>query len=246
METLPATIETQEQDTSLPFTVLNHEIQGKLDAVVEKWGTYTPVKVEDAAQRELEYLDFSARKKLIKKIEAQQKLYAQPVKDLLERVNNAFKKATLAIAGSCVASEKVIGEYDSELRRKIEEARRAQQAILDAEAAKEKARLAAIAEEEKLFGDAQKAEVLEKKIEEVKPIIAALPEVDLSGGRLTWHFEITDPDKVPDLWRIPSRPDEVKIGQMVRNAQSGCKENEIKLNIPGVRVYSQTKLAGAR
>ena len=242
METLPAKLETEllEPTLTIPLdAVLPLEVKAKLADVIKKWGSYTPAVITDAAIREVEYKDYSARKKLIKAIEAKQKLFNQPVKDLLEQVNSSFKAAVLAINGANARSEQMIQAFDAEIRAKIEAQRREQQAILDAEAAKQRAELAAQAEVERIFGESQKAVEIEKEVEAVKPMIAALPEIDLGGERLTWHFRIIDAAKVPDLFRIPSKPDEVKIGQMVRSAKG-------QINIEGVEVYSLTKLAGAR
>lgn len=241
METLPAKIDTNlDEVIILPVEmVLPEAIRDKLEDVIEKWGSYSPAMILGPDTRELEYRDYSARKKLIKAIEAKQKLFNQPVKDLLEQVNSSFKAAINAISSANAQSEKAIQVYDADVRAKLEAQRREQQAILDAEAAAEKAKLAAKAAAERVFDNDAKAELIEKKIESVKPLIAGLPEVDNSGERLTWHFEITDPDLVPDLWRIPSKPDEVKIGQMVRNAKG-------QVHIEGVRVYSKTTLAGSR
>ena len=241
METLPTKIETTlDQTLTIPLDmVLPVEIQAKLADVITKWGSYSPATVTDAATRELEYKDFSARKKLIKAIEAKQKLALAPFEDVLKQAKASFKSATLAISQANDRSEAAMQKFDAELRAAIEEQRRAQQAILDAEAAKQRAALAAQAEVERVFGESQKAVEIEKEVKAVKPMIAALPELDLGGERVTWHFRITDASKIPELWRIPSKPDEVKIGRDVRAAKG-------QIHIEGVEVYSETKLAGAR
>lgn len=221
-----------------PMT-LSAEFSNKLAELGAKWQDYAPVKINDAGQRELEYKDFSLRKKIIKSLESKKKIFNQPAKDLLAKINNCFDSVINAIESANIKSQKEIVAYDRAVQERLEATRRAQQAIEDAAAAAKKKELEEAAIVEEVFGNPIKAEAIAKQVETIKPVIIGIPMPKESGVRKIAKFRILDASLIPAEYMIPAKPDEVKIGKVVK-ALSG------KVQIAGVEIYFDETLAGAK
>ncbi len=113
---------------------------------------------------------------------------------------------------------------EMERRKKEEERRLAEAAALEAAGAKEEA-----------------AQVMEEIIQETEaPVIVSppppiMPKVEVKGAALreTWTFEVINETLIPRQYLVA---DMVKIGGIVRALKD-------KANIPGIRVYSTSKMA---
>lgn len=125
-------------------------------------------------------------------------------------------------------------EIEAERARKV-------QAKLDAESAKERARLQAISEAARAKGQEDKAEAFENRAAAVvAPIIRTeAPKVAGTQFREVWKHEVTDPTKINAPFMEPS---DVKIGQVVRS----MKQDAVSVVGPGLRVWAEKIIASGR
>lgn len=122
--------------------------------------------------------------------------------------------------------KRLMGEYDEEQERiRAEKERKLQE---QARKEEEERRLAE-AEAAEAAGETEVAEaILEEEVEQAAVIVPkTTPKVSGMSFRVNWNFQITDETQIP---REYLKPDEVKIGQVVRALKD-------KLSIPGIRIY---------
>jgi len=128
-----------------------------------------------------------------------------------------------------------LSAYDAEQERIRLEAERKAQA--EAVRLEEERRLQEAIEAEQ-SGDTAEADAIIASPAYVAPVSIpkTTPKVQGITYRETWNYEITDINKLP---REYLKPDEVKIGQVVRALRSAAR-------IPGIRVYSSRTVAAGR
>ena len=129
------------------------------------------------------------------------------------------KEAEAQAAEERKKREKEIAEAQKSGEVKKREAER-----LKKEAAEQEARAKRQAEEE--------ARIAAANVQDVK-VLPSTPKVAGIRGRVNWRFRIVNADLIPRQYLIP---DEVSIGQMVRNAKDKAKAEK---SCPGIEVYSE-------
>lgn len=115
------------------------------------------------------------------------------------------------------------------------------QAKLEAEAAKERARLQEIADKAAAKGQEDKAEQFQMRAAAVvAPIVQTeAPKVAGTQFREVWKHEVTDPARINAPFMEPS---EVKIGKVVRS----MGQDAVSVVGPGLRVWSEKIIASGR
>lgn len=149
-------------------------------------------------------------------------LYRQPL-DNLTKAESIIKRAVL--------------EYDQEQRRKAEELQAKLRAEAEAKARKERERLekqAALAVEK---GQAEKAEMLLDKADNVVAFVPVVQAVETKtqgvSSRKVWKYRITDANALPREYMIPN---EAMLAALARSTQGN-------IPVPGVEFYAEDLLA---
>ena len=143
------------------------------------------------------------------------------------RVEEAARKERERLAALQREEERTAREKAVALRREAEAAAAAGRA---AEAAKLAAR--AVSTEERSAAKVEDLHLREAMV--VAPVIdREPPKVAGVATREVWKFEITDPARVPDQYKVV---DEARVRKVVQALKADA-------NIPGVRVYSERQLA---
>lgn len=158
----------------------------------------------------------------LKRVEEKRKEYVQPLNDQVKKINGDFK----SLAEPYVKMERdlksAIGTYVTEQQRIERERVRAEE-----EARREEARK--IAEKENISNRKALAQI-EKPVE-TKVVTSVKTETAKVVTKTVTKFEIVDPSKVPDDYKVVSE-------QLVRKAvNSGIKK------IAGVKIYEETQVS---
>jgi len=69
--------------------------------------------------------------------------------------------------------------------------------------------------------------------------VIGVVEIKESGTRKNWKYRIVDAKLIPPMFMIPAMVNEVLIGKTVKSASGN-------IEIPGVEIYSEDILAGAK
>lgn len=138
-----------------------------------------------------------------------------------------------------IQAEAIIKNKIAEYAIEQERIRREEEARLMAELKKkeEEERLAqAIIAEQS--GEKEQAEQILNEPAYVAPVVVptAIPKMSGISTRQVWHFQIIDPKKVPDQYKVI---DERKIAGVVRSLGANA-------NIPGVKVFQKSVVAAGR
>lgn len=180
--------------------------------------------------------DVKSDKYLLKKIEDEEKKGTAPLYEVMKTIRSWFKPAKDNIEKSISIKSSAMMKYSQkkeELAR-IENARLQDLANKQAEKLAEQARKALEkgneAKAQELMAQAQMKQVIVPTVQAEAPKIAGLTTRD------NWTFEVIDINLVPRDYLCA---DDKKIGQVVRATKGS-------LNIPGVRIYKETKMAGSR
>lgn len=173
-------------------------------------------------------------KSAIDQAEAERKGQKEPFLRQSQAIDRAFKPAIEAFESAISLLDRTMREY-----RAAEEAKRKAAELKARELAeKERQRLEKLAAKAAAKGLEDTAGELARAADSVPtPVIEThVPKVDGLSARLTWKFEITDPDAIP---REYLAVDEQAIGRVVRALKQNCR-------IPGIRVYSEESFASKR
>jgi len=168
------------------------------------------------------------------------------IKDLKEQVNETFSpiisKAHAAHKEALAQKAKIFDPLDAAgriVKKVMERYDTAQEAIRQAEERRLR-EIARKAEEERLLMEAIAAEAAGEKEEAtaimeapvyVAPVVVPkeVPKVQGVSFRTIWRYRITDERKIP---REYLKPDDVKIGQVVRALKN-------QTNLPGIETYEE-------
>lgn len=204
------------------------ELHQSTDAIVSLASTYTVTTAEH----------YTAAGDDLKRVKAAQKRLEE-VRTAITRPMDAAKKAVLEFFR---APEAKLADAENRIKRAMigyqteqERIRREQQAKLEADARKERERIAAQAAKAEAAGKVEKAEALQiRAAQVVAPVVMTeQPKVTGISLREVWRFEVVDATAVP---REYLAIDEKKIGQIVRAMKGDT-------TIPGVRVWAEKQLA---
>lgn len=188
-------------------------------------------EIKTADDYELAAAELSAIKSKWNEIEADRKALKEPINIAARNVQAFFKppleflsRAEAIVKKKMVAWKNEQDRIAREAQRKAEEKARKEQERLDRQADKAEA-----------AGRSERAETLRERAASTVPVMpqSEAPKVSGISDRKVWQFEITDPAKVPDKYKVI---DEKKIRGVVR-AMKGDTE------IPGVRVFEESTIA---
>jgi len=186
--------------------------------------------VSDLASREGAANQLREVATFAKFIDDDRKKRTRPLDAEKKAIMDEYRPAEADLANARSMLTAGILKFDTEERRKAEEAQRA----ADAAAEKERARLAKLAEKAEARGDAHKAQEFERRSEFVAtqaPVAVAPPKLDGVSSRKVWKFEVIDVGNLPRRYLIP---DEKAIGAAVRSM--GLDAAHL---IPGIRVWAE-------
>lgn len=178
--------------------------------------------------------DIKARIKAVKDYWKQPKAAAQAAhKTLVDREKQMLKP--LEDAESTV--KKTMLAYDTEVKRKRQEAEEAARRAREAEAE----RLAALAAKAAQEGDEDTADVLLDMAEEVPVQAVAVEAAPVAKGvsvRKTWKARVTDPKLVPAYW------DGMELRSINMTALNNiAKWRNGEAQIPGVEFYQESNMS---
>lgn len=159
-----------------------------------------------------------------KEVEAQRTAITGPLNASLRQVNAFFKQFSDRLGTAERNVKKAIGGYQAEQDRiRREEARKAQE-----KKKREEAKLRKQAEEAEAAGREERAQTLNERADAktTEATVSEAPKVEGVSYVTVYDFEITDPSKIPDKYKII---DEKKIRQVVKALKEDAE-------IPGVRV----------
>lgn len=190
------------------------------DTPIAEMAKQAEALVVDSEATNLKAVEMAGQvKRLDKKLELARKDYTGPANEYVKAINGTVKPR-----------QALLREIENGLKGKISTHQAA--VLLEHRKAEEAARKAQKKLQAKLDADAKKAGVEAVKVDEVV-VAAADPVTRTESGtatqRKTWEFEVEDPGKVPPEYLMV---DEKKVRAAVRN---GVR------NIPGVKIYQETK-----
>lgn len=167
----------------------------------------------------------------IKKLEEKRNLYVRPLNDQVKVINADFKALSIPYLTIETSLKGKIGAYMDEQRRRIEEEERKERERRAAEARK-------LAEEENISRQKAAAEIRKQEEEKVKlqppapkAVTAVKTETSKVVTKTVVKFEVVDPSKVPDDFKIV---DERLVRQAVN---SGARR------IAGVRIWEESQVS---
>lgn len=179
--------------------------------------------------------------------------YISAIKDWIGRIKEKFRpmikkldeahKAAVAIEREALAPfKKVKDAVDLQILTYIEDEKRKKREAEERAAEEERKRLEAQrkAEEEARHlegkGQTQEAQELRDRVPEFKPtVIPDVPKMKNAHVRENWKFRVTDLRLLAKMRPDLIKPDEVKIGKLVRIHKE-------KTNIPGVEAYNESSV----
>ena len=173
-------------------------------------------------------------KNAIDQTETERKGQKEPFLQQSQAIDRAFKPVVETLESAIAFLDRTMREY-----RAAEEAKRKAAELKARELAeKERQRLEKLAAKAASKGLEDTADELARAANSVPtPIVEThIPKVDGLSARVTWKFEITNPDAIP---REYLSIDEQAIGRVVRALKQNCR-------IPGIRVYSEESFASKR
>ncbi len=163
--------------------------------------------------------DLSFIAKLKKAIEEKRKEYVSPIREHLDRVNNAFKEFVAPLDQADQLTRKKIMDFRQEQERKRKEAE-----AIEAE------KLALAKREMELKGELtvdltpiEKPEAVPDKVQ---------TDMGTTGTMRIWKWEVLDKAAVPDEYKIV---DSAMVTKVVKASQG-------KIIIPGIKVYYEDVL----
>jgi prophage DNA circulation protein len=173
-------------------------------------------------------------KGLLNKIETARTRITQPMNQALRAVNEQAREQSAPLLTAETKLKRSMGAYTTEQDR----LRREEQRKADEAARKQQEQLQAKAVAAAAKGKIERAEQLAHQAASVvAPVIQReAPKVAGITTREVWKFEVTDPSLVP---REYLSVDETKIRRVVQALKGD-------MQIPGVRIYSDTQIAAGR
>jgi len=215
--------------------VSNPEVQARIKDSLAVCDQFSGAPIKTDAEYQDACAHLVALKKALKKLEEERKSITRPIDESKKRVMTFFKGFTDRIQAAERDLKQVIGRYvDEQERKRREEALKAKKKA-EAERRKLLEQAAKAREKER----EQRAATLEERAQMVAPPPPPPPPPKPKGvsKRVVWRFDITDPAKVPDMYRMI---DEKKIASVVKALKD-------QTDIPGVRVWPETVIvAGER
>ena len=194
----------------------------------------------DAARLEvitndIDYEVYAAKQKdataRLRILEAGYEQHANPLNAAIRAIRSFWKPAIDIVEQERQLRSRVMGEYHN---KKLAEQRRLQQ-LADEEAARQRRALEAKSTKAEQSGNADKAAVLANQAAmTVAPVVRTdAPKIAGQSVREVWLFQIEDASRIPREYLIP---DEQKLGRFARAMRADA-------SVPGVRFYSQTRVA---
>lgn len=179
---------------------------------------------EETAKGASELLSIIKRKG--KRLKEMRLEYTKPLRDQVSEANNFFKVYEEGFEDMEKSLKSVVGEWLREVERKARED----------QAKREQEELKRI-EEAKASGDNTDEST------EITPVSEA-PKGNIRTGsglvstQKRWTFEIVDPSKVPDKYKVV---DSVSIRNAIRLAHKD--DDKINLEIPGIKIYQDINVS---
>lgn len=186
--------------------------------------------VSDLASREGAATQLREVATFAKFIDDDRKKRTRPLDAEKKAIMDEYRPAEADLANARSMLTAGILKFDTEERRKAEEAQRA----ADAAAEKERARLAKLAEKAEARGDAHKAQEFERRSEFVAtqaPVAVPPPKLDGVSTRKVWRYEIVDAKHIPSRYLIV---DTKALDAAVRSLGADAANM-----IPGIRVWAE-------
>jgi len=168
----------------------------------------------------------------INRVEAKRKEYVQPLNDQVKKINADFKEVKAPYEEMERIVKGRIGAYVTEQRRIREEKEREEKRRQQEEARKlaEKQKISNQKAAAQLRKEREEQEAFKPKDIEIAPKTSSNTESAKVVTKVVTKFEVTDPSKVPDQYKVV---DEKLIRKAVNN---GVKR------IAGVRIYEDTQV----
>lgn len=214
----------------------NQEVQSTLTTiksdVVEIKDEIQKIIVSNDEQMDLASEFLSKVKTRINRVEAKRKKYVGPLNAQVKKINADFK----AVKSPYEEMERIvkgrIGAYVTQKRKEQEEKEREEKRRQQEEARKlaEKEKISNQKAAAQLRKEREEQNALKPKDAEIAPKTSSTTEKGKVVTKVVTKFEVTDPSKVPDMYKVV---DEKLIRQAVNN---GTKR------IAGVRIYEDTQV----
>lgn len=207
------------------------ELTGETAVIVS---SASALKIRTNVSYELAANELKRIKGAAARLEEVRKSITQPMDRAKQAVMDFFREPAKQLTDAEGVIKREMGVYLADVERK----RKEQEALAEAAAAAERARLEAAATKAYQSGAMEEAQEITKQVCMVvaAPAVKEAPKVAGISPREVWSFQITDPALVPREYLVI---DEVKIRKMVNIFKQDS-------SIPGVRAYSTTNIAASR
>jgi len=186
--------------------------------------------VSDLASRDGAALQLREVATFMKVLDDNRKQRTRPIDAAKKAVMDEYKPVETELATARMAITAGISTFDRAERMKALEAQQA----ADEAAAKERARLAKLAEKAEARGDTAKADEFERRSEFVAtqaPVAVPPPKLEGVSTRQVWKFDVVDASQLPNRYLVP---DMVALGAAVKSL--GADATNV---IPGIRVWAE-------
>jgi hypothetical protein len=213
--------------------LLTESAEHRLETLLQLYTGYCVPKIEDAEFKEVVLTWTKDIKLITKELDVMQAEFLKPLKSMQDAIKAKFKPVLEALEKAEKLNKQRVIDYTQEQQRLAEAQRQRQQEEENRIAEEKRKKLLEEAEAAALFGSKVEAAIIEEKAAAVQPAKIGVVVPKPEGMRKIWKFRITDPSKLQRIWL---KPDEVKIGQFVR-------ENKGQVEIEGVEIYSEDSLA---
>lgn len=226
---IPASIAVQSPDS------------GQLNAQAEQFlSTARSLAVTDQATMAAAAKYLTENKGEQKRLETQRRDMVDPLNEVVKKINALYKPVTDMLTQAETIVKRAIGGYQQEQERIAREAA----AKAEADARKERERLAAQAEK---LADKGKTEQAQAKLDQAASTVAVIPQTTaakvsgISTGKV-WKAEVTDPVLVCKLIAegvLPPTMVDFKAAELNRVASTWQNTRQFD----GLRIYSDVRVA---